>query len=1756
MKKLAEGETLQQDEKLSIELEEAMSRKIQKKLRSKHNKAMLTALFKLRKNAACKIQSIYRRYKASSNTQWYIQGRKLAIYIQTLYRSRRARRVLAELRRQALILASVIVIQRIYRGYIGRIRYTLKKEFLLNIKYSNDVVSYNEFFPSHLESLADEIERFVQNYSLTLPPIILTTIRGIMYVLNGDSSDSVLVYKAGYIKQVYLYANSLSWSSAQQVLRRKGRLLRRIRALARSLKAANPLRLSLSSDCLSHLKAMSEFDILNYLSKQVISSNMSELSIQCVEKMYRYCLYIYRVHSLQNYFPEYFIFALPAWFRKMQSLKFQYEQVNLQLQYLSICQQSIDKKRRACLSNGRNVIPKTESDLYFEKLSVDSPMSDIVDKSLEDGSYNYMANVFQSQSSATNVGDPMKSYWAWAIYLHRAIVTETIGTTMISITFNTLLRGFSVIVFDLVSCFECYRFINLQEACGLFFNNNPPNIEKCILSLSEQIMYELVDELMSCVEIVDEECQSNDCYIQLTSICRDESKRKDVFLAKLNRVALNDVEMSDRFANKKKIAKRFVYIDVQDISDKDLSKCILDLIVNDTTGEIGRQTISGPDLMNFLLSNQLSEFNIQTIKIKAKGRVSESSTDVFVDYADDDKSSSAPSNVSKAIGFLSNVLVPTSFIPKPKKRKKLSDVKFKDDVKLHSIIESGSERSDITDINRNRQFERSISRQSRSPTPPRGPRATLFYQSKDKSLDSSSNYNDKDSDLTSSDEENHSISSLNITNNDIVDELPDTLVDDSSIEELSIDESIETFDNRNLISRRVKAPVIDTNVIREHVVNYALYKDPPIILPSTSQLEKLRALFELKGHINVNAGDRTLSDCRLEIQIYKQIDSHITSEADSLLTRSSSIEPNGNSYTIDIYSTIQLNGKILYLGEDEAVSIDDVIQYKQLSISSLYTSMSPINFSQNISPTHCSLHISFIRNLPTISDYQFFYLSIYVNGRLANRSLPHPLTYPTIKFRKDDLFDFYLPRGHTIDLSYLDIYLIGVKDSNITFRQDDRRGYVDVYKDLDLDRGIVIGTIHIANRDLFHLTNRSIKKHFNGKVGREREKLIKHKFTMFGSHSQVDAYSELRGYIDKDVSDRTVSKTNILYKIDEAIDRTSIIRSTSRRRVHLSLTGLKFHKNLKWSIESISCELRWNGQCIYYLPIETINELATNSLDVDELSIRYKYGFHLPNGFDLVDCCLDMLFWEDKSTTTSESYKAIVGSISLSGVELCKYCSTLKPADMPWIQLRSPVYLPDSVDISNEIKLQIRFYIKESSLPSKPSPPSSYRPNNSSLNIPWVFVESLVTNEENWHINHVVDNNTTSTRSQESVTSNFELSDSLSNTQVADVSIDKIIISSIGVNDNRRRNHIPLELPLIDEVAATAKIDDDGRVCWRSRIIPKFANQSIKQEFTSSKSVFMSRSSRLIHLSNIFEVKVGSQISYLTKEVYSKENQNHDEDSSRLLPIVVKEVSSEGPGIVKRLYRIEIFANNGSKIGYVDINDETKELIDIIGHKNLSIISDPTSKQLLERDQWTMPDVFLHIENNKATDKVKNSLTATSTTSKAFKTSDDITPKYGVVAIGTYFGLYVTTLGSIFLSLDYDLFNSASFGLDPNTAIKKVCDLFLIVTGSSSLPDFIHNNPKVGTFAIAWFMTKFTEPIRLGLTLAALPTVAKLLAFCLYGFSEKSRSNALILLNLLLAVEFTEDLFNPNKKSIDEPSISALTFNEMSELLLLLSSIK
>lgn len=73
---------------------------------------------------------------------------------------------------------------------------------------------------------------------------------------------------------------------------------------------------------------------------------------------------------------------------------------------------------------------------------------------------------------------------------------------------------------------------------------------------------------------------------------------------------------------------------------------------------------------------------------------------------------------------------------------------------------------------------------------------------------------------------------------------------------------------------------------------------------------------------------------------------------------------------------------------------------------------------------------------------------------------------------------------------------------------------------------------------------------------------------------------------------------------------------------------------------------------------------------------------------------------------------------------------------------------------------------------------------------------------------------------------------------------------------------------------------------------------------------------------------------------------------------------------------------------------------------------------------------------------------------------------YGYIAIGTYFSVYFLTLGSIYSSLEFDIFNSATFGLDPVFAVQKFCDIVEKVSGSGALPGYIRDHPSVGMIYI------------------------------------------------------------------------------------------
>jgi len=85
--------------------------------------------------------------------------------------------------------------------------------------------------------------------------------------------------------------------------------------------------------------------------------------------------------------------------------------------------------------------------------------------------------------------------------------------------------------------------------------------------------------------------------------------------------------------------------------------------------------------------------------------------------------------------------------------------------------------------------------------------------------------------------------------------------------------------------------------------------------------------------------------------------------------------------------------------------------------------------------------------------------------------------------------------------------------------------------------------------------------------------------------------------------------------------------------------------------------------------------------------------------------------------------------------------------------------------------------------------------------------------------------------------------------------------------------------------------------------------------------------------------------------------------------------------------------------------------------------------------------------------------------------------KYGPIGVVTYFGMYGLTLSAMYILVSRGLIVST----DVISLLQKI--------GLDRFFDVNEINPKAGHFAVAWILTKFTEPIRFGLTLAVTPSI-------------------------------------------------------------------
>ena len=101
--------------------------------------------------------------------------------------------------------------------------------------------------------------------------------------------------------------------------------------------------------------------------------------------------------------------------------------------------------------------------------------------------------------------------------------------------------------------------------------------------------------------------------------------------------------------------------------------------------------------------------------------------------------------------------------------------------------------------------------------------------------------------------------------------------------------------------------------------------------------------------------------------------------------------------------------------------------------------------------------------------------------------------------------------------------------------------------------------------------------------------------------------------------------------------------------------------------------------------------------------------------------------------------------------------------------------------------------------------------------------------------------------------------------------------------------------------------------------------------------------------------------------------------------------------------------------------------------------------------------------------------------------------KYSMVFVGTYVGIYLSTLSGMFFCVENDVFPAAALGVDPIETVKSLGRFVDRLADSDSCSSYIHAHPWVGTFIVSWALTKPTEPLRFVAAAAITPSVARAL---------------------------------------------------------------
>lgn len=347
---LKSGEPMDTDEVLSMSLEDRMVIKIQKIARKKFGKTFRRIALKNMQKAALKIQCFWRRRRLQKWFRKFYYGKRLIRFLIPLFKRVYSYDNTADLTLTAIKGHAAKFIQRVWRGCMGKYKANMRKKFIDSIRIMNENVSNKNILPSHLEELTEEIEYFLRDYTKTLPVEILSIMRAVLYMTNGDEPEYIIVESGGVYEKLEIYADNLGWNGIKHLLRRKGRFLRRLKALARMVQSPNANPFEFSDECVEHLNS-------------VCDAKISPKAFDSMLKGKHFCkqiLYFLNsardVYAIQDDYMDYFSPTNPTWFRKLITQRRDYEVAEAKVITAEKCVVDIrderDKRKAAGLKIG------------------------------------------------------------------------------------------------------------------------------------------------------------------------------------------------------------------------------------------------------------------------------------------------------------------------------------------------------------------------------------------------------------------------------------------------------------------------------------------------------------------------------------------------------------------------------------------------------------------------------------------------------------------------------------------------------------------------------------------------------------------------------------------------------------------------------------------------------------------------------------------------------------------------------------------------------------------------------------------------------------------------------------------------------------------------------------------------------------------------------------------------------------------------------------------------------------------------------------------------------------------------------------------------------------------------------------------------------------------------------------------------------------------------------------------------------------